>query len=159
MASLDSSICGWGIPDLRTIFGVRFNLDRIEPYQDVTYGNTGSTAALIAETMPVLVVALMIGRIRWFFRALIGVAVIVLSANLLITGSRGAFLVSASAIAVASFQLRSRWRFAIVAALPIAYLLLAASSGQDFSHRLFAALLARRLQADGSDSQGPRWIP
>ena len=143
----------WGIPDLRTIFDVHFNVDRIEPYQDVTYGNTGSTAALIAETTPVLVVVLMIGKMRWFFQALIGAAVVVLGANLVITGSRGAILVIAFAVAVASFQLRSPWRYLIVVAIPIAYLLLAASSGQDFSHRLFAAL---SLDAQGDKSVGDR---
>ena len=143
----------WGIPNLRTIFDVHFNVDRIEPYQDVTTATPVRRRP--SSQKPYLCWSSSDDwEMRWFFQALIGAAVVVPGANLVITGSRGAILVIAFAVAVASFDLDS-WRYLIVVAIPIAYLLLAASSGR-FSHRLVAAM---SLDAQGDNRSGTEWIP
>ena len=142
----------YGIPSLSQIFDIHFQIAGMEPYRDVTFGSTGNTGALVGYTFSTFVVALMTRKTRWLSTIVLLLTVAVLGVNFFITGSRGAILVAAFAIAAGSIKLRSRWRYLIVLAIPVAYLLLAMSSGQSFSHRLVAAATLDS-QGDGSVSE------
>ena len=77
----------WGIPSFSDLSVARFDLIQMDSYMSVTFGNTSSTASVLAVSIPVLVTSLMIPRPKraWLISL---PALVVCVANVFITGSR-----------------------------------------------------------------------
>lgn len=82
-----------GVPSLSSLMAARFLKEQIEPYQQVTWGNVNNTATFLVQIMPLFLAPLLdttrSRKIRCWF---LGCAIIC-GLNMLIVGSRAAFLV------------------------------------------------------------------
>jgi hypothetical protein len=84
----------WGIPSAVELLTSRYNLEKMGPYMDVTYGNTGSTAEILVLVSPGLALMALSAGSKGAWRLLYGAATILCIINFLIVQSRAAFLVA-----------------------------------------------------------------
>jgi hypothetical protein len=129
----------WGFLSLDALIMAHFNVPRMGPYMDVTFGSTSSTAALIVALMPILLLAPLVTRLGTASRLIVTAASVVLGLNALITGSRGALLVIVAVGCFAAFRLRSKWRFALLIALAAGAAAFAATAGEAILRRFTSA--------------------
>lgn len=138
----------WGIPSFSDLAVARFDLLQMDSYMSVTFGNTSSTASVLAVTIPVLVTSLMIPRrgLAWLI-SLPALAVCV--ANVFITGSRATIIIVALVITLIAIKIKSRARFAVFAVLTMAVVLFVSNIGDESLAR-FKAVLEIDEQGDQS---------
>lgn len=110
----------WGVLNLTDLLFAHFNLERMIPYADVTYGNTSRTAAIIVPALVVTSLALIIASLSWRLRLLLGAAILALAVNALITGSRGQMLIIFMTLALAGLKSSRRGGVAIIALAVVA---------------------------------------
>lgn len=140
----------WGIPTLSELLFARYDLVRMEAYMDATFGSTGNSASIVAITLPVLVWSLIVsGGMKRVVRIVIVVSIMILCANVLITGSRSAMLIGAAVLTVSAFKLKLRWRYALLLSIGIpAYLFMEYTDEQVTDH--FVTLITANRQEDNS---------
>jgi len=144
----------WGIPGPSEILLAHFNLDRIRPYMDATFGNTSRTAALIVPAMIMTALTLAVAKISRPQQVLLAVALALLVINSLITGSRAQMLVSVFILAIAGLKSSARGGVLVVIGVGTSVALLLRTIGASEVSRLSAVLSPNRLQ-DGSVQE--RW--
>jgi O-antigen ligase len=83
----------FGIPDLTTLVLARFDTDRMEAYQSITFGNVNNTAALVMLVLPPLLALAIDRETHKGMRLWFALCALAAAANLLIVFSRAAFLV------------------------------------------------------------------
>jgi hypothetical protein len=138
----------WGIPSFSDLSLARFDLFRIDSYMKVTFGNTSSTASVLAVTIPVLVTSMMMPRRRlgWLVSIpALGVCI----ANVFITGSRATIIIVSLVTTLIAIKIRSRARFAIFGVLAIAAMLFIRNIGDENLAR-FKAVIDMDEQGDQS---------
>jgi hypothetical protein len=139
----------WGIPSLAELLFARYDLVRMQTYMDVTFGNTGNSASIIAIALPVLVLSMLTKALRATTKLIIGGSIVILALNLLITGSRTGLLIVPVVLVVAAWKMHSRWRYPILLALVLAVYLLTEYAGDVFTGSLISVLEVN-TQADNS---------
>lgn len=95
----------WGIPSLEDLFWSKYDLGRMARYQEVTFGSTTRTAALLVLTMPVIFASLILRETSYWLRFLLLTSFLVSIGNLIIVQSRTAFA------AILLILLLATWRF------------------------------------------------
>lgn len=113
----------WGIPSLNDLLLARFDIDRMHTYVEATFGNTGNSASVLAISLPVLVMTLLLVPLKKAVRVTVILSVIVITINILITGSRAAILLATTVLMVATFKLNALRRFAMLVVLAISVFL------------------------------------
>lgn len=144
----------WGIPGPAEVLLAHFDLDRIRPYANVTFGNPSQTAALILIGMILTAVTLAVGKTSRIQKALLGVALAILAVNGLIAGSRAQLLVTIFMLALAGLKSSRRGGVAVVLGVCAIVALLLQTIGASEVGRFGAVLSSNRLQ-DGSVRE--RW--
>jgi hypothetical protein len=136
----------WGLPEPGQLLSVRFDVRRMTTYMDATFGNTGNSAAIIVATLPMLLLSLNHISIRRSVRVLIIISVVVLIANLFITGSRAAIITMAVMIAIAAFKMKGRWRYLVTLFLGFfVYVFIEFASSADLARFTAAATVDARV--------------
>jgi hypothetical protein len=139
----------WGIPSPTELLLAHYDVVRMESYMNVTFGSTGNTAAIVAVMFPVLVLSLLVIPMIKHVRIIVIAGVAVLAVTAFITGSRASLLIVMGVLVLASFQLRGRWRYALLGALVIAaYLFI--NDVEDKVANSFQAAVAVDAQTDES---------
>ncbi|HEX3048120.1 MAG TPA: hypothetical protein VHY08_25435, partial [Bacillota bacterium] len=88
----------WGIPSITTMIMARYDEVRMQVYRNITFGNVGNSAAFFAMIGPsFLALALDKTRKGWM-RVWFTICFLLVGCNLLVTGSRAAFLVTLLAL-------------------------------------------------------------
>jgi hypothetical protein len=87
----------WGIPDTHTLIYSHYDLVKMQPYFDLTFGNTGNTAAFLMLVMPAFLALLILKPLTKPVYYLLVTTLILGFLNLLITESRAALLLFSAA--------------------------------------------------------------
>lgn len=99
----------WGFPTLLNLITSRFDLERMQGYQDAMYGNTSNVAAYLVMVYPVTLWGALSRSTTTRARIIFTAAVILVIANALIVQSRAAILVIlASTIVITMPEWRQR---------------------------------------------------
>lgn len=144
----------WGIPGPSEILLAHFNIDRIRPYMDSTFGNTSRTAALIVPAMIMTALTLAVAKASRPQQVLLAVTLAMLVINSLIAGSRAQVLVAVFVLAVAGLKSSARGGVLVVIGVGAGVALLLRTIGASEVGRFSAVLSSNRLQ-DGSVRE--RW--
>lgn len=144
----------WGIPGPSEILLAHFNIDRIRPYMNATFGNTSRTAALIVPAMIMTALTLAVAKTSRPQKVLLAVTLAVLAINSLIAGSRAQVLVAILVLAVAGLKSSARGGVLVVIGVGASVALLFRTIGASEVGRFSAVLSSNRLQ-DGSVRE--RW--
>lgn len=140
----------WGIPTLSELLFARYDTVLMVGYKDATFGNTGNSASILAIALPVLVWSLIVsGSMKRIVRIVLATSIVILCANVLITGSRSAMLISAVVLIVSTFKLKTRSRYALLLFLVLATYLFAEYAGERATGR-FATVISADVQEDTS---------
>ena len=117
----------FGIPEHPV--AVFFMRDAVQSsaYVEATFGNTGNTASLIAVSLPVLLFSTVLLRFGAISRIVCALAIGVLLANTLITGSRGVLLFTVIAAALVLCPWANRHR--ILSVIGVGAVILLAQNG------------------------------
>lgn len=110
----------WGVLNLTDILFAHFNLERMIPYAEATYGNTSRTAAIIVPALVATSLAMILTTVSWRIRLLLGATILALVLNALITGSRGQMLIVFMTLALAGLKSSRRGGVAIIALAVVA---------------------------------------
>jgi O-antigen ligase len=119
----------WGLPSLPVLMTAHFDLERMGPYIDATFGNTSSTASLLTPVIATLCLSMFTLRPSRAGRLLIAAAIMIAAANILITGARGAILTIGLAVLVAVFKLNWRARIVVGILLGVVAIAFVANAG------------------------------
>lgn len=144
----------WGIPGPTEILLAHFNLDRIRPYMEATFGNTSRTAALIVPAMIMTALTFVIVKTSRLQKVFLITTLAILSFNTLITGSRAQALVAILALAVAGLKSTRRGGVLVFIGVCASVAVLVRAIGASEVRRFSSVLSSSRLQ-DGSVRE--RW--
>lgn len=129
-----------GASSIAAAFDARYNVVVMQPYMDATFGNTGNTGSVIAIAFVILATLFMSQGLRTWLRGLVTVALVLLLANVLMTGSRGAILTMLVCVAVAAVIMKSRWRFVMMAVAVPSVIYAAQAAGNMIISRFSSAI-------------------